>query len=150
MLLSDTRKLVKHRAAMEKTTPYELPKPKETYRIASDIGSYGRERAIHLKRRVSRLGSEHYSCAAPHPSTKRLDVANAYPRLLAALRWSCMFSPFEAEACILGYREVGPQFCDVDAIAQIGSAHRAISHAWRCRNVARLHEDRDDAPGDNL
>lgn len=60
-----------------------------------------------------------------------------YPRLLRALRWSCLLTSNEADDCIHGFLTTGSYYMGSEALSHIGGSLRALHHAITCRNRVR-------------
>lgn len=102
---------------------------------------------LHLKRSWSEeamtISAEQFRQCRLYPS--RQEVAARYPRLLRALRWSCILSHGEAEGAVHGIITVGPHWGGSEAVANVGGAQKAIGHALRCRHAVRQEANRAKA-----
>ena len=65
------------------------------------------------------------------------EVRMRYPRLLQALRWSCILTEGEAVGAVVGYLINGASDMGSEAVAHVGGSLAAIGHAVRCRHMAR-------------
>lgn len=69
---------------------------------------------------------------------EREEIVKQFPMLMRALKHACILTHSEATDAIHGMISTGPTYMGSEAVAHIGGAARAITHAWHRRhNVLR-------------
>lgn len=66
-----------------------------------------------------------------------IEVRSRYPRLLGAMRESCLLTRTEAESALIGFIANGSSDYGSEAVSRIGGSREAIRHAIARRHYVR-------------